>query len=164
MKPERLTYKSEFAFIETEPLKYAPTKPIVTANGDDESLFNLVDVLNKLGKFEDVEEKLGIDPAIVFKALENGFYGLSSCVTVEYLNEKKRIEGESGDILFLERTDEPFTRIALEYSKYGFNTYYWAIIVFGYSREKDAIVEVGRFSSLDYGKTWALTKGELELL
>ena len=58
MKLERLTYKSEFAFIETEPLKYAPTKPIVTANGDDESLFNLVDLLNKLGALEDIFESL----------------------------------------------------------------------------------------------------------
>lgn len=71
MKPERLTYKIKFAFNPIKPLKYAPKNQIWTEDGDGESLFNLVDVLNKLGALEDIEEWLGVDLLTFFKSLES---------------------------------------------------------------------------------------------
>ena len=68
----RLTYKSEFAFIETEPLKFVNKKPIKTI--DDDSLWALVDIVNKLGELEDIEEEIGIDFLVLFKSLENGVF------------------------------------------------------------------------------------------
>lgn len=77
MKPERLTYKSEFAFIETEPLKYLPMKPIYTRYC--ESVSNMTELLNKLGALEDIEEKLKIDLCVMFKAMKNGIFTTYLC-------------------------------------------------------------------------------------
>lgn len=76
------------------------------------------DITNKLGKLEDIEQELGIQLEVLFKALKEGFY-------VRFVGL-------------------PARRLP-EYSRFDF-----------YNKKIDEC------NLKDYGKTWALTKEELE--
>lgn len=86
--------------------------------------------LRKLGKLEDVEEKLGIDLITLFKALKDGFY----------------VRGED---------HKNTSKVSLVYNFYDDKQ--WALLTFHYGYEADIWLYLK-----DYGKTWALTKEELE--
>lgn len=133
----RFTEKTEFAFIEEEPLKYAPKKPIRTS--DDDSLFALCDILNKLGKLEDIEEELGIDLVTLLGGL------LNDGVVWVKLPYVPRDNGSLPDILAVD--------IAVQ-TKWSFK------------KPCHFMLDMGsvQFTYLlkDYGKTFALTKEELK--
>ena len=89
------------------------------------------EMINKLGKLEDIEEELGIDLIILFKALKNGCYFKE---TFDYMGKTQT------QIIFTE-----------------FTYLYYADDICAYiihARTKDHYLE-------NYGKTWALTKEEL---
>lgn len=91
-------------------------------HGDRTEINHICSRLEKLGQLEDIEEELGIDLAILFKAfkaLKNGFY-----------DENEEYHHFSN--LFIDNIE-----IFDSYEKVSFNL-------------------------KDYGKTWALTKEELE--
>ena len=88
--------------------------------------------INKLGKLEDIEEDLGIDLIIVFKALTQGFYIKSN----DFMKVRYRYP------LGLFKTDDDYERIH-EY-------------IFEYGNNANDFIYLK-----DYGKTWALTKEEL---
>ena len=90
-----------------------------TDNGEYTGMPNSVEIrtaLEKLSKIEDMEEELGIDLTMLFKALKNGIYGKAGS-KIEHI-------------------------LAPRFSFYRKKIYVYKI--------------------KDYGKTWALTKEELE--
>ena len=90
----------------------------------------------KLFELEDIEEKLGIDLITLFKALKNGFY---------VSNDKYNTDKCLGALAY------NFNCSELEEEKR------WSILGFAYGYE----AAEWKFPE-DYGKTWALTKEELE--
>ena len=92
---------------------------------------------NKLGKLEDIEEELGIDLITLFKALRNGIWtNQEQC----YGDEKQ------GKIRFFQ------VRLLLEENAVGcIHNSMW---------KGKEVIRTLYFK--DYGKTWALTKEELE--
>ena len=92
---------------------------------------------NKLGKLEDIEEELGIDLITLFKALRNGIWtNQEQC----YGDEKQ------GKIRFFQ------VRLLLEENAVGcIHNSMW---------KGEEVIRTLYFK--DYGKTWALTKEELE--
>ena len=95
--------------------------------------------IDKLGKLEDLESKLGIDLITLFKALKNGFYTKSN-----------------NGIKFWKEDDKHFVYVRdLKYD-----------IEICCEECENAIGAVPTMflerSTKDYGKTWALTKEELE--
>ena len=93
--------------------------------------------IQKLGRYEDIEDELGIDLVTLIKALKNGIY----CYN----------DGGS-DILF-ERIEH-----FVPYMPQQLHTRGRLSIIHGIkSEEKEK-----HFAIKDYGKTWALTKEELE--
>ena len=93
--------------------------------------------VDKLGKLEDIEEEIGIDLITLFKALRNGIWtNQEQC----YGDEKQ------GKIRFFQ------VRLLLEENALGcIHNSMWK------SKE---VIRTLYFK--DYGKTWALTKEELE--
>lgn len=87
----------------------------------------------KLGRYEDIEEELGIDFITLFKALKNGFYSIDKN---KHIYTMKPTKGNGGSI--------------------NFYTCLECIIA------EDTFGDQYIFSLKDYGKTWALTKEELE--
>ena len=85
-------------------------------------------ILNKLGQLEDIEDELGIDITILFKALKNGIY---------FRNQNNYIEYHYAVSIGLVGLD---------------------IIVVDFPATQ--IIQVCAYEM--YGKTWALTKEELE--
>ena len=79
-------------------------------------------IVDKLGQLEDIEDELGIDLIILFKALKNGFYTKNAHYT--------------GNEMGINVIDKCLCNEK------------W--------RDRDI------FNFKDYGKTWALTKEELE--
>ena len=104
--------------------------------------------ITKLGQLEDIEDKLGIDLVTLFKALKNGIY--------EKIQPNKK-----------NRNPEPrfwsYEDLSLGYQFYS-NEYEaiandWTI----YEGYDFVLIVSGESLRLkDYGKTWALTKEELE--
>ncbi len=92
---------------------------------------------NKLGRLEDIEEELGIDLITLFKALRNGIWtNQEQC----YGDEKQ------GKIRFFQ------VRLLLEENALGcIHNSMW---------KGKEVIRTLYFK--DYGKTWALTKEELE--
>ena len=95
--------------------------------------------IDKLGKLEDIEEELGIDVITLFKALKNGFYTKSN-----------------NGIKFWKEDDKHFVYVRdLKYD-----------IEICCEECENVIGAVPTMflerSTKDYGKTWALTKEELE--
>ena len=93
------------------------------------------DITNKLGKLEDLEEELGIPLEVLFKALKNGVYA----------------KFEEGKILE--------TNIKLYYS--CDNEFKIRVVCLEIGQYEDFEWEDYLFVK-NYGKTWALTKEELE--
>ena len=98
----------------------------------DEELSTKLDSIHKLGQLEDIEEELGIDLLTLFKALKNGCFAKE---TFDYMGKKQT------QIIFTE-----FTQL---YYANDLDDYLIHI------RTRDYYLK-------DYGKTWALTKEELE--
>lgn len=112
-------------------------------------------VLTKLKHFEDIEDEIGIDLITLFKALRNGFYYKNKDGNIYYSAYRFIIVGTSfvktkpcyqvktttldscyyGDV-------EPFLEVE--------QAHYWSWTTHEHVEFKD------------YGKTWALTKEELE--
>ena len=90
--------------------------------------------LNKLGALEDVEEELGIDLAKLFKALKDGIW-------VKFAGEKPYHVKAPISLRGPDKTSEVF-HFTLRYPV-------------SYSTIQELHLK-------DYGKTWALTKEELE--
>ena len=88
--------------------------------------------ISKLGQLEDIEEELGIDLIILFKALKNGVY---------YFTTGNQL---TKDYVWL--VDNYISVAARDKLSYSFRTAF----------EKQTLL------FQDYGKTWALTKEELE--
>ena len=112
-------------------------KKQIELNGDlcDDSVFQLV----KLGELEDIEEKRGIDIRILDQALENGAYFKNpyhSGEKVKYFNN------------LCPRLDWKNNRFDIK--------------MFLFVLPSDYSTGGAFFSFKDYGKTWALTKEELE--
>lgn len=91
------------------------------------------DRLNKLGHHEDIEEEFGIDLITLFKALKNGIY------TVNHSHGGY----------------EPI-RVSLKIGGYG--DLVTAYLIHPYDYDDGEYT----YRLNDYGKTWALTKEELE--
>ena len=90
-------------------------------------------IFNKLGQLEDIEEELGIDLIILFKALKNGFYHIDEN---KHIYKMKPTKGNGGAMNFYACLD--------------------SIIA------EDTFGDQYIYSLKDYGKVWALTKRELE--
>ena len=95
--------------------------------------------INKLGKLEDIEEELGINLLTLFKALKNGIY---------VKNRKNEIRRVSCNIGLVETGG--CNSLGLRFQD---TNYKWRYLVLDTSRDNDV---------KDYGKTWALTREELE--
>lgn len=91
----------------------------------DEELSTKLDSIHKLGRLEDIEDEIGIDLTILFKAQTQGFY----IVNVSNKIEKVRL------------SEWRFNLIKKEVHRVQWNNH----LLFA-----------------DYGKTWALTREELE--
>lgn len=93
---------------------------------------------NKLGQLEDIEEQLGIDLVTLFKALSDGFY---------FIDERGVFHNTR---CYLKPVLDAY-RNKIEIQEYVDNAGgYW-------------FKNTGEYVRLsDYGKTWALTKEELE--
>ena len=94
--------------------------------------FEQGDHIDKLGQIEDVEEEAGISLDILFKACKNGFYYKDCGKYISYACKQ-----DNGEIYFNSKTI-----IYLERNYFETDVDYYAL--------------------KDYGKTWALTKEELE--
>lgn len=90
--------------------------------------------INKLGQLEDIEEELGIDLITLFKALNYGIWCWNDKGHEEYFFEKPLA----------------LTKFVTE-NKYDEK-----------ETETYRLVGVDYYELKDYGKTWALTKEELE--
>jgi len=103
----------------------------------DEELSTKLDSVHKLGQLEDIEQELGIDLITLFKALRNGVWtNQEQC----YGDEKQ------GKIRFFQ------VRLLLEENAIGcIHNSMW---------KGKEVIRILYF--IDYGKTWALTKEELE--
>ena len=93
--------------------------------------------IDKLGQIEDIEEELGIELVILSKALKNGVYYDAGSKTILY----HKAEGEE----FIE------INIPHQYLSLMYVGPYW-----------DCCYCKMNLAFKDYGKTWALTKEELE--
>ena len=94
---------------------------------------------NKLGRLEDIEEELGIDLITLFKALKDG-------INVYYENEERY---------------QFHNNLRLEYHK----TLGWGLVdIYGSICRNDMPMKLDMefYELKEYGKTWALTKEELE--
>ena len=88
-----------------------------------DELRNRLTAIHKLGQLEDIEEELGIDLIILFKALKNGIY-IKPWKEIKHTYEI-RTASDNIHLFLLDENDNDY-------------------------------------SFKDYGKTWALTKEELE--
>ena len=92
---------------------------------------------NKLGRLEDIEEELGIDLFTLFKALRNGIWTNQE----QWYGDEKQ-----GKIRFFQ------VRLLLEENAVG--------CIYNSMWKGEEVIRTLYFK--DYGKTWALTKEELE--
>lgn len=95
--------------------------------------------VDKLGKLEDIEEEIGIDFITLFKALKNG-------INVYYEDEERY---------------QFHNNLRLEYHK----TLGWGLVyIYGCSCRDDMSMKLDKefYELKGYGKTWALTREELE--
>ena len=95
----------------------------------------------KLGQLEDLEEELGIDLITLFKALKDGIWS-------RIFGEIEKITSDENCHLVIDRNSNP--------EDDGF----W--ILDYYDIRDSRGVSIHTWFINDYGKTWALTKEELE--
>lgn len=136
----RLTKKKEYGYM-------LEIKGVDTSIGQKAIIIG--DTANKLGQLEDIEDELGIDLLTFSKLL----YALDKeCVYVK-VKKTKQYNGYSVD----EETGEIERNIIARFSRYANGTREWFFTIsFG------NISSVNHYLLKDYGKTWALTKEELE--
>lgn len=91
-------------------------------------------VIDKLGQLEDIEEELGIELSVLFKAIKNGVWVWNDKKHTEYFKDKV----------------------------YGFTNYKTKDGLTEYKTKTFRLIGVDYYEMKDYGKTWALTKEELE--
>ena len=99
----------------------------------EEKITRIEEALDKLGRYEDIEEEIGIDLITLFKALKNGFWSIDKN---KHIYKMKPTEGNGGAMSYYASLDYIITE----------DTYY----------------DEEYFLLKDYGKTWALTREELE--
>ena len=113
-----------------------------TDNGEYTGMPNSIEIrtaLEKLSKIEDIEEELGIDLITLFKALKDG-------INVQYEDEER----------YKFHND-----LRIEYHK----TLGWGLVyIYGSCCRNDMpmMLDMEFYELKGYGKTWALTKEELE--
>lgn len=113
-----------------------------TDNGEYTGMPNSIEIrmaLEKLSKIEDMEEELGIDLITLFKALKDG-------INVYYEDEER----------YKFHND-----LRIEYHK----TLGWGLVyIYGSCCRNDLpmMLDMEFYELKGYGKTWALTKDELE--
>ena len=100
-------------------------------------------IIDKLGQLEDIEEELGVGLTVIWKAIINGFYGTMYGVLKEDANTN------NWDPIFYELKN-------IDIKKYDGQLAF--IHYLGDLSYSDFLV----YKFEDYGKTWALTKEELE--
>lgn len=100
-------------------------------NISKEDCKQIVTDLNRLEKLEKIEKELGIDLVTLFKALKNGVY-----VANDEVNSNHKC----------------FVGLAYKFDEIK----RWSLLGFAYGYEASEWLFLK-----DYGKTWALTKGEL---
>lgn len=97
------------------------------------------ELTDKLGQLEDIEDFIGIDLLTIIKALTNGIYFKTAKHTGFIKGNKIRLASHLTYVISLEETKTLFTGLKIIFGQTGIC-----------------------LDSYDYGKTWALTKEELE--
>lgn len=97
-------------------------------------------VLNKLGQLEDIEEELGVDLITLFKALKHGFFAKD--VTMYHL---------TGELSENQKLDPKYLRLNMWYGCIEWENIW------------NPMDDLHEYYFKDYGKTWALTREELEV-
>lgn len=116
---------------------------------------NEEEILNKLGAIEDLEEELGIDLITLFKALKKGIWYKHNEMKVNPKYYDNNDRWDWCDLPYYIETK----KIVIEYiKKFGLRKSNDKLLFFSV-RAYDDWYEL-YFE--DYGKTWALTKEELE--
>lgn len=111
-------------------------------------------IRNKLGQLEDIEEKHGIDLVTLFKALENGAWLRKGYMGTCYIDgEPIFIEPQN-----LKLTLYPYYAECMEEENCSCGPFETALCLHDMNYEDVANIAKVK----DYGKTWALTKEELE--
>lgn len=102
-----------------------------------------MDCINKLGRLEDIEDEIGIDLTILFKALNKGFY-------IKYNNKIVHIF--------------PDKNITINFWYNTINVYIPPKFFIDCKKGTDYLSEEidEEYWFKDYGKTWSLGKGDLE--
>lgn len=110
--------------------------------------------INKLGQLEDIEDELGIDLITLFKAFKNGIWSKGSryhgCCTENEPCFIKPTALELGTVWYTEKEHKNDIDSSSEESG--------ALCLYTHDYE----LEVYCVRVKDYGRTWALTKEELE--
>lgn len=106
---------------------------------------SLIDCIKKLQKLEDIEEELGCPLEVVFKAIEDGIVIIGDIN--EYADKTLWLDTKPIRVLIGEKQSFEEPRL-IKYNEWCFSCY-------GGSYR-------GCVSLKDYGKTWALTREELE--
>lgn len=110
-------------------------------------------IIDKLGKLEDIEEELGISLIVLFKALKGGIWIKSFiCFCGYQLVEKAPVFVKEIEIGYQDYTevDENFSASIVDEKN----------VLCIYEHNYDYFDRCARIK--DYGRTWALTKEELE--
>ena len=104
---------------------------------------SLNDCIEKLGQLEDIEDELGIDLITLFKALKNGFY-------IKY----------KGNIVHI----FPDKHITINFWYKIINVFIPPKFLIDCKKRTHCLTETidEEYWFKDYGKTWALTREELE--
>lgn len=97
-------------------------------------------VLTKLKHYEDIEEGFEVDLEVLFKALTNGFFAKD--VTMYHL---------TGELSENQKLDPKYLRLNMWYGCIEWENIW------------NPIDDLHEYYFKDYGKTWALTKEELEV-
>lgn len=132
---KRLTLKLDDP-IDTKYLHYEYKRiPDYDINHGNTGRITVADIYNKLGQLEDIEEELGIDLITLFKALKYGAY----------------IKGEI-DYMYGFKSSQKINRVYVDnMNRYHIECY------------TDSFTHISCLLPFkDYGKTWALTREELE--
>lgn len=110
--------------------------------------------IDRLGQLEDLEEELGVDLIVLFKAFKNGIWTKGTDYGDCYLDAKpKFVDGDELNIGI-----EWYVQYDSESGHKNKVEDYSALCIFAMHWEE--VVYCTRLK--DYGKTWALTKEELD--